>query len=88
LGGGGGAEGFQHHLSHVGKAAQEWAQDMAANAYKPSEEVNGKLLHEVKEQLSKLGNGGVDNLPDERDEFLVNLLKLKGQLARSQPQAQ
>lgn len=83
LGGGGGAEGFKHHLAHVGKAAQEWAKDMAANAYVPTEETNGKLAKEVDEQLAGLGNGGVEKLPSERDEFLVGLLKLKQQLAAS-----
>jgi hypothetical protein len=67
----------------VGKAAQEWAKDMAANAYVPTEETNGKLAKEVGEQLAGLGNGGVEKLPSERDEFLVGLLKLKQQLAAS-----
>ncbi|KAK4053944.1 hypothetical protein OIO90_003781 [Microbotryomycetes sp. JL221] len=77
-GGGGGIDGFRHHLSHVGKAAGEWIEDMRRNAFESTPESNEKLVESVQKELKTIEN--VD-LKSTRDQFLIQVLQSKARLA-------
>ncbi|KAK4048329.1 hypothetical protein OIV83_004851 [Microbotryomycetes sp. JL201] len=76
-GGGGGTDGFRHHLAHVGKAANEWVADMKSHAFEPTPEANEKLVQSVDLELKSLGD--VD-LETTRDKFLLEVLESKSKL--------
>lgn len=77
-GGGGGINGFKHHLAHVGAAARVWTEDMNKKQYISNEENNKVLISSVEKQLDSLGEEKVLGLEKSRDDFLVGVLKLKG----------
>ncbi|KAM0791182.1 hypothetical protein ACM66B_005666 [Microbotryomycetes sp. NB124-2] len=76
-GGGGGTDGFRHHLAHVGKAANEWLADMKSHAFESTPEANEKLVESVDLELKTLGD--VD-LEGTRDKFLLEVLESKSRL--------
>jgi len=74
LGGGGGAGGFRHLVTHLGPGAQKWLEDMKDHAYVRSDANIDKLDKSVQEML-------VNNHPQEvakqRDEGLIEVVKRK-----------
>jgi hypothetical protein len=78
LGGGGGLAGFQHHLSHIGKAARAWSEDMKKHEYVSNDETNEKLIASVRKELEEIGSQDIEKT---RDDFLVEVLKVKERIS-------
>jgi 3-hydroxyacyl-CoA dehydrogenase len=74
LGGGGGADGFNHMMTHLGPAMEGWLKDMAAHCYEYSEE-NLKILSASVNDLLE----GVDTekLDKQRNELMIDLFKTR-----------
>lgn len=83
LGGGGGMNGFRKHRAQLGAAAEEWLADMRKNAWKEGEEAESALAASVDAELAALGEEGVEQLPLQRDLFILETLKLKQKLTQS-----
>ena len=77
LGGGGGLQGFEKHLSTLGVQAQAWAKDMAKHPYTAAESERDKLVEQVRQELEQLG---VVDLAQQRDDGLKKLLDIKAGL--------
>ncbi|KAK5705766.1 hypothetical protein LTR17_021401 [Elasticomyces elasticus] len=73
-GGGGGKDGFQHMMRHLGPGIQVWLHDMRANEYDFSEESLAICDASVQEMLSHIDEKEVGK---QRDEVLISLLKEK-----------
>ncbi|KAK4906059.1 hypothetical protein LTR49_024723 [Elasticomyces elasticus] len=73
-GGGGGKDGFQHMMRHLGPGIQVWLHDMRANEYDFSEESLAICDASVQEMLSHVDEKEVGK---QRDEVLISLLKDK-----------
>ncbi|KAK5706465.1 hypothetical protein LTR97_001453 [Elasticomyces elasticus] len=73
-GGGGGKDGFQHMMRHLGPGIQVWLHDMRANEYDFSEESLAICDASVQEMLSHVDEKEVGK---QRDEVLISLLKEK-----------
>ncbi|KAK2616926.1 hypothetical protein QQS21_000014 [Conoideocrella luteorostrata] len=78
LGGGGGIEGFKHLLEHIGSSSRKWVEDMKANAFIPNEQNLNRLVASVDDELK---TKDVESLELERDRLLVELFRLKSELA-------
>ncbi|RFU76003.1 3-hydroxyacyl- dehyrogenase [Trichoderma arundinaceum] len=76
LGGGGSAEGFRHLLEHIGVASQIWLEDMRAKEFDWSVDSREKLVEEVAKMFAGM-KGTSEELIKQRDEALIELLKLK-----------
>lgn len=74
-------EGFRKHRAQLGAAAEEWLADMRKHAWKEDEEAEAALAKSVDEELALIGEEGVRKLPEERDFFILETLKLKQKLA-------
>jgi hypothetical protein len=81
LGGGGGMDGFRKHRAALGAAAEEWLADMRKHAWKEDEEAEAALAKSVDEELAVIGEEGVKKLPEVRDLFILETLKIKQRLA-------
>ncbi|KAK5706004.1 hypothetical protein LTR17_021166 [Elasticomyces elasticus] len=73
-GGGGGKDGFQHMMRHLGPGIQVWLHDMRANEYDFSEESLAICDASVQDMLSHVDEKEVGK---QRDEVLISLLKEK-----------
>jgi 3-hydroxyacyl-CoA dehydrogenase len=74
LGGGGGSNGFQHIMLHIGPAMEGWLKDMETNSYQYNEENLKMLSGSVEKMLT-----GVDfeKLENERNDLMIDLFKAK-----------
>jgi len=73
-GGGGGKDGFQHMMQHLGPAIQDWLKHMRAHQYDFSEESLAVLNESVQEMV---GHTNLQEVEKERDAIMVKLLKAK-----------
>jgi 3-hydroxyacyl-CoA dehydrogenase len=74
LGGGGGADGFNHMMTHLGPAMQGWLKDMAVHGYEYTEE-NAKILSvSVKDLLAGIDT---EKLDKQRNELMIDLFKAR-----------
>lgn len=74
LGGGGGANGFQHTFEHIIPAMREWLKDMRAREYQFTDANKDTLAKSVHEELATYDPNTVEQ---QRDELLIRLLKDK-----------
>jgi 3-hydroxyacyl-CoA dehydrogenase len=74
MGGGGGSEGFQHLLEHLGPATRVWVDDMQAHKFDWSEESIDALGSSVADELK---GKDVKELEQKRDSDLVEFFKAK-----------
>lgn len=74
LGGGGGAGGFRHLVTHLGPGAQKWLEDMKEHAYVRSDSNIDKLDKSVQEMLV---NNHPKDVEQQRDEGLIEVIKRK-----------
>ena len=74
-------DGFRKHRAALGAAAEEWLADMRKHAWKEDEEAEAALAKSVDEELAVIGEEGVKKLPEVRDLFILETLKIKQKLA-------
>lgn len=76
MGGGGGSDGFQHLLEHLGPGTQTWLKDMQEHAFpwtpESIETLGASVAEELKEKDTKA-------LEQRRDELLIGLFQLKNE---------
>jgi 3-hydroxyacyl-CoA dehydrogenase len=72
---GGGEGGIQHHLDHLGPSMDEWWQDLYQTRL--TEELKTKIVAGVANAIQGWDMGALHR---ERDQALVDLLRIKGQL--------
>lgn len=83
LGAGGGMQGFRKHRASLGVASEAWLADMREHAWVADERSEAALAESVDEELAMLGEEGVKKLPEQRDQFILETLKLKLRLAEA-----
>ncbi|KAH0399447.1 putative hydroxyacyl-CoA dehydrogenase, partial [Aureobasidium melanogenum] len=76
MGGGGGTDGFQHLLEHLGPAMKGWLDDMREHTFKYDKESLDALSASVVESLE---GKDVQALEAERDRLLVEIMRLKNE---------
>lgn len=74
MGGGGGGDGFRHMLEHLGPANREWLEDTRAHNFHWDLKALDRLTESV---LQELDGKDVPALERERDERLVQVLKIR-----------
>lgn len=73
MGGGGGSQGFNRFLEHLGPAMQGWIQDIKANEFDWSLASIEKLSASLREEF---GAEDVRELEEQRDLALVEVIRL------------
>lgn len=74
LGGGDGKSSFRHLMEHLGPAMRAWTKYVNDDAFQLSAENTAKLDESVQEWL---GHIDIQEVEKERDNVLIDLVKLK-----------